>query len=257
MRSNCAPTTSTARSQSSGCGKAPPPLNRLSTLDYARKHRMTLEKRHPNTNNWLFDPAQTTFSRFEQDKASACFCCYGTVGTGKTVLASSVIARFMDNGNVGTSLTVYHYFDYLEPDSLSQVTFYGSLLRQMVETVRSEEIYAKVEQLLGQSTKSPNELAEAFLTWSKTECDKLFLVLDGLDELTRRDQQSVIKFVQTVLILIEPRCKVFLTCRSGEFAEEVLKHIAKSRSLQISHVAILRGSYMPRWINGSLKRTWL
>jgi hypothetical protein len=226
-------------------------LNKLSILDYARKHRVTFHSRHQDTNRWLFDPAQTSFSQFEEDKDSACICCYGTLGTGKTVLASSVIERFVGKGNLGT-MTLFHYFDYLEPDSLSLSTFYGSLIRQILEVSTSHRLYSAAKQFLSTGIPSPVELEEFLLTKSLEEFKELFLVLDGLDELPKRDQQAVIRLIQALLMGGVAKVKIFLTCRTGQLADK--KSLQACRKVEIT-ANIVRND-LTRVINASVDQ-WI
>lgn len=61
----------------------------LPVVVYGDKHAYFLKLRHKGTNEWIKVLQQ--FTSWQSQPNSACICCYGTPGSGKSMLAASVV----------------------------------------------------------------------------------------------------------------------------------------------------------------------
>lgn len=189
----------------------------LPEVDITTKHDMTSCRRHSGTATWIFD--DPAFKRFDDSPKSACLCCYGILGSGKTYLASSLIDHAMLGSTEHDELVVYHYFDYLDKRSLSVSALLSALLRQYI---RRRGWCPEIEESLqetanaGSTTVHEDVLIDLFIYTCSKYLKQILVVLDGIDELSKKEQQKLITFTEKMLTMPNLVVKVIATCRIGE-----------------------------------------
>jgi len=189
----------------------------LPEVDIMTKHDMTSRRRHLGTATWIFD--DPAFKRFDDSPASACLCCYGILGSGKTYLASSLIDHALLEGTEQDELVLYHYFDYMDKRSLSVSALLSAFLRQFIKRRGwRSEIEESLQGIVtaGYTTAHEDFLIDLFIGTCTKHLKQLLVVLDGIDELTKEEQQKLIMFTEKMLTTQNLVIKVVATCRTGE-----------------------------------------
>lgn len=152
-----------------------------------------------------------------KDCANISFCGLGNPGTGKTVLASSIVQQLQESASKSDSepFVCYHFFssDASRVLDAEPVTAYRSILSQILHQNRHNTgIFDKFlfawNNRLGQLQASQSELVE-LLQLCCEELVPIYLILDGIDECS--DYQALIRSIRTVLAC--PSIKVLLTSR--------------------------------------------
>jgi hypothetical protein len=101
-------------------------LDELSTHDHLRPLKQSRSKRYSNTLDWIFQTAE--FGRWI-DGVVPLLCCFGKIGSGKTIATSSVIDHIM--ATQGSDCLVSFFFaESGNQESLSAETIIRSILRQ-------------------------------------------------------------------------------------------------------------------------------
>ncbi|KAF2495524.1 hypothetical protein BU16DRAFT_610481 [Lophium mytilinum] len=193
-------------------------LTRLSTGEYQANHNRARCVRIDGTGEWVL--SHPSFTAWLQDSKSGCFCCFGIPGSGKTVLASAIIDSLLVRDTDNEAVVAYYYCDYANPTTLEMGTIIGSLVRQLIEKLEPE-ITDQLEEEVNKcyETVSPNlicggltKLLHRFIDQSKS----VFFVLDGIDELSRRNQSELHRIVSETIDHNNCAVKVFLTSRREE-----------------------------------------
>jgi len=209
-------------------------LTLLVEVDVNAKHDTTSRRRQTDTAMWIFD--DDTFRSFMQSVKSECLCCYGFVGSGKTFTSSSVI-DYLNEHHGRTDFVSYHYFDHADKRSLSFISFLSAILRQLI--LRYGWLPLIEDTLVDISNKGWLSISEAAMvelilsTIDSLKRPAIFLVIDGIDELPRIDQQKLLPFIEKLTRQTGIVYKSFITCRSGEGLLERELGMVKTSSIEI------------------------
>ncbi|KAJ5719182.1 hypothetical protein N7493_007637 [Penicillium malachiteum] len=156
----------------------------LSTINHVASWRQAIQPRVSNTAEWIQkDPA---FSEWKESPGSAILWYSGTMGMGKTVLISSVIASFHANRE-RENVIAYHFCRGGSEISLSAKSIMGSLARQIIDGQVDSSAYKDLIKLndvtkdINRADMDATEVAKFIL--SRLEADKkYYIIVDGLDE---------------------------------------------------------------------------
>ena len=105
----------------------------LSIIDYVGQHSKLQKLRHHGTGSWLAE-AQT-FSNWRESQVSGCLGCFGIPGSGKTVLASSVVDSMSSSYVKVGSAICYYYCHYANTSTLDISSLIGTITRQLLERI--------------------------------------------------------------------------------------------------------------------------
>ena len=158
-------------------------LNWITHIEYGRQQSDYISRRQPGTGKWLLESPE--FKKWV-DREKQTLLCHGIPGTGKTILAATVVdelsSRFTD-GKVGIG---YIYFNFRRQHEQNVHNQVASLLRQLTQSWPASSLpddalclYNKHEE---RGTRpSLNELSQTLqLVASSYSC--VFIVVDALDE---------------------------------------------------------------------------
>lgn len=151
----------------------------LSTIDHIKPWKQAMRQRVPATAEWLLQ--ESDFLKWKDDPNTTVLWCSGTMGGGKTVLASNVVAQ-LHASRKPHEFIAYYFCRADYAISLSARSVLGSLARQLLDTQienaesdNLQSLYAKSRDL------DAVDVVDFFL--SHLEIDKTYyLILDGLDE---------------------------------------------------------------------------
>jgi type II secretory pathway predicted ATPase ExeA len=147
-----------------------------------------MQQRVRDTAEWF--QHEHAFRDWRGDKHTAILWCSGTMGAGKTVLMSNIVAHLHVARN--QSDIISYYFCQPDPrESLCARNILGSLARQVLET---QIEHAKDDLLVNLHDKSQDLDAADVVDFliSHLEADKTYyVIIDGLDECESGDVQVI------------------------------------------------------------------
>jgi hypothetical protein len=166
-------------------------LGLLSRLDYKVHHRRLQSLRHGGTGIWLSEvPSLRSWFQIED---SGCFCCFGIPGSGKRILASSIVDSMSTLFTETDSAICYHYCNYATASSLDVSIMLGTIIRQLLERMQISSVIAgDIDRYFeeGVTKPLPEDLLDLVAKVLRS-FKRVMVVLDGLDELASADQKVV------------------------------------------------------------------
>ena len=149
----------------------------LSSINHVKPWRQAFQKRVSTTAEWF--QREPAFQQWKALKGNAVLWLWGTMGTGKTVLVSNIIAHIHTHRQPHDTISYFFCHNGL---SLSARSILGSLVCQILD---SQIQNAEGEELLGldqlDEDSSASEVTKFLLVHLKPNMT-CFLVIDGLDE---------------------------------------------------------------------------
>lgn len=161
----------------------------LSTVNNLRVWKHIYEQRAPCTAEWILKDLE--FISWNSDEYTSVLWCYGTLGMGKTVLVSNILAH-LQRTSEPNDIICYHFCRTENQSSLSARTILGSLARQMLDrhiaNTKDRSCLDDLEHVT--QDLEAKEVVDLLLPLLE---DHLiyYLVIDGLDEVEHKDLQTV------------------------------------------------------------------
>ncbi|KAJ3566121.1 hypothetical protein NPX13_g7256 [Xylaria arbuscula] len=178
-------------------------------------------KRFGNTANWIFQT--TEFHSWINKKGAPFLWCVGKIGSGKSILTSSVVDHLFLEKGCAKSPVSYFFVHLSELESLNAAIILRSLLRQRLPRKASDlsdEFERRLEaiiedhaSLLNTTTNDFRELIDVIelLVDVTPSLTLSYIVIDGFDEL-EHSQQLVLFEAFSLLIDGKPDTKIFVSC---------------------------------------------
>lgn len=123
-----------------------------------------------------------------------------TIAKGKTVLASLIIdeARKLAQKNQGVSV-IFFYCRYLDSGRSTFLGVARGLLSQLLSQDDALLSYLHDKaSTSGQTILSTASVAKDLLETSIKNCDKLYVVIDGLDECEKEERRQIVAFFEDI-----------------------------------------------------------
>jgi hypothetical protein len=191
-------------------------LRWLSPLSPSGKRNEALNMYQSGTLDWLFDnPIFTSWLGLDpKDESSNVIWCRGDLGTGKSIFASKLEEKLLNDSNGGSVALVYG--SWPERSKQTVACIIGSVLAQLYAT-NTVDIPGGMRQCYRHKTRDRRELdptqaeLETWLTEFMMRTKKPpILILDGLDELEPMVRSDILQ----ILHRSSPsRIKIFITSR--------------------------------------------
>ncbi|GFG16217.1 hypothetical protein IFM5058_07848 [Aspergillus udagawae] len=160
----------------------------LSTINYVKPWKQAMQQLVPSTAEWL--QQESLFHQWKDERDTAILWCSGTIGVGKTVLMSNVVAHLHASRKTNDIIS-YYFCRADDAASLSARNILGSLARQMLDSEIEQAEHGSLCALEKDSHDLDTAEIVDFLL-PRLEVDKTYyLVLDGIDECDRREIQMV------------------------------------------------------------------
>jgi len=205
-------------------------LSALPSADYLGKYSKLINFKHPGTNMWL--SATDQYSSWYGSQTSDCLCCYGIPGSGKSILAASIVESLMAIQRNDTFIVCQYYCDYADSVSLDPYSLVASLLKQALQYVSLEKFTEDFKFNFDDDKALPNlETMVSDLVEILQDFRSVFVILDGIDELAQDNQPVVLSMIDN-LIKHHPNLKVFVTSRIEEY--RIRKAMTAYRSIRLS-----------------------
>jgi Cdc6-like AAA superfamily ATPase len=145
---------------------------------------------------------------------SSCLWLHGIPGCGKTILTSKVIDTLSERLEK-TEALAYCYCDYAEIITLETQTVVKTIVHQILKPLAiPEEVEEKVTKLFIQGNRTPNlDDLLSTIRLAASGFSKVYVVLDGIDECQKQDQQDVLYVINQITSIESPIFKVFVSSR--------------------------------------------
>lgn len=226
----------------------------LSTYNYRKKHESVRALRCKGTCDW-FLRSDRVRSWFEDTATSEPFCCFGIPGSGKTILASTVIDAVIDKRfphvECEPRIVCYHYCDYAEHITLDATKVVASLTRQLLDLHKSN--VPRIVERCRRALDTNFEVAWDDATYCFKEALKTtgrtLLVIDGIDELEAQNQDLLLNEVHRIAHASGGFLKIMLFGRRDE--RMIRRHLQKAPSFTISTND--NGADLARYIESQLQ----
>ena len=176
------------------------------------------QKHTQSTNKWFLHGHD--FSSWLHTTNSL-FMVYGIPGSGKTIIASSVVAEIEDTWLDSKSILLYFFFDFNDRRKQTVSGCVSSLLLQLAFVTDSFNrlwlLYVACDE--GQRQPTLTEMVDT-LRITLGAAPRVFMVLDALDECLELDM--LLEFIITVHQSWDLDVKVLATCRKERNIDEAL-----------------------------------
>jgi Cdc6-like AAA superfamily ATPase len=190
-------------------------LTAIPSVDYWNKHSKLSSLRHPGTNIWIQKTSQ--YASWYTPTVSDCLCYLGIPGSGKSVLAASLVNDLSGASSHTGTIILYYYFDYAEVASLEPTHFVASLIKQCLEHMPLDQFSENFTSPYSDSMSAPTiSICVNYLISVLHDFSKIYMVLDGLDQLTPSSQTMVLDLISNLLGDNSLVVKVLVTSRPEE-----------------------------------------
>lgn len=178
------------------------------------------QARRKGASRWILETSE--YKRWKSSHFSSVLLCSGIVGSGKTVLSSSVIEELVVT-KATNSMVGYFFCSHDDHESLQARAIIGSLARQLLSGLPAS-VFNNIDRDFDGITFDMEQIMTH--TLRLLPADKQYItVLDGLDEC---DPQEASRVLETLQILLDSShsFKLFWTGRSDFIAR--VSHQLKS-----------------------------
>ncbi|KAJ5738028.1 hypothetical protein N7493_001183 [Penicillium malachiteum] len=184
----------------------------LSPVNHVSPWRQALSQRISTTAEWL--QKELIFSKWKDDPQTSVLWCSGTIGMGKTVLMSNVVAQ-LHAVRKSNEILSYYFCRVDNEESLSARNILGSLARQIIDTQIDQSTYETLLALEESSRDlSKNDVIPFLLPRLETD-KKYYFILDGLDECEDHQIQAVAQALTELCSSCSEGVKILCAGRPG------------------------------------------
>lgn len=188
----------------------------LSGIDYVGQHGKLQKLRHHGTGSWLAEVQ--AFSHWQESQVSGCLGCFGIPGSGKTVLASSVVDSMSSSYIEVGSVICYYYCHYANTLTLDISSLVGTMIRQLLERIEiPEDVAEDINRLFRQGSTNPlpEDLIDLFIK-VLSHFNRAMIIIDGIDELAKHGQTVVLEALRRLMQLQDTTVKAMIFSRREE-----------------------------------------
>ncbi|KAL5086890.1 hypothetical protein Trisim1_008639 [Trichoderma cf. simile WF8] len=198
-------------------------LESFSRIDFGDQHRIRAESRTPGTGEWLLQHRK--FQEWEQVPASTILWLQGTVGMGKSFLASKVIDRFRLKAGVNyhhesqdDQGLAFFYCSRGQADLQDPLSTLQSFVRQLSTSPRYSKMMKKsLIKLYRENRKNGLKLGFDACKEQLLESVNLYpqtiVILDGLDECDATSRGKLITILANLVNDAQHPVKIFISSR--------------------------------------------
>ncbi|KAL7786099.1 hypothetical protein V8C43DRAFT_290502 [Trichoderma afarasin] len=187
-------------------------LDSLSTHDYLTPFKLSCRKRYSGTLEWLFQTEE--FDMWINSWRFPLLWCSGKIGSGKTILAASVIEKLLTEKRGPDVFIGFFFIRFDDRQSLNAEVILRSIIRQMLDI---SSIYKRVETSLENMQLSfastINEISK-LLQKMVAEFKTVYIVIDGLDECSKPERHDLLETLRSI-VHIGPKIKLFIGGRDS------------------------------------------
>ncbi|KAF5566592.1 hypothetical protein FNAPI_1052 [Fusarium napiforme] len=194
-------------------------INELTSYNFMPTFNSMRNKRHMGTAEWCFDTPQ--YQEWADASKTAILHITGKIGSGKTILTSSIIERLCRVPS-SRQFTSFFFLRFDDRKSLSASTIIRSCLQQLLASPLMKSLgssaLSELDDCLEQAKSSlfsVESLRLLFTTASKN-LDDWFIIIDGLDEVDVARQVGLLIFLRDVFDHLPDHHRIKLLLSSRE-----------------------------------------
>ncbi|KGY15694.1 hypothetical protein PABG_11349 [Paracoccidioides brasiliensis Pb03] len=178
-------------------------FDRLSDYDHNKVHRRLCHKRLLGTTVWFLD--HPDFQEWSTGNTVSSLWWSGKIGSGKTVIATSVIENMKYRSSGPRSTIVFFYCENGHQESLQASYIVSSFIKQLCEHLRSmsqplpKNIVQDINRFFGQKRTVPdfNDLESIFIHLFQYVHDTTY-ILDGFNALDETNCVRILKLLRSL-----------------------------------------------------------
>ncbi|KAI2633880.1 ankyrin repeat-containing domain protein [Xylaria nigripes] len=186
-------------------------------------------KRFGTTTSWIFETAE--FCNWVDTMGPALLWCSGKIGSGKSVIAASVVDHFfVEKGHSGCYVS-YFFTNSGFQESLSAETIMRSILRQTLPLPSrlSRETEKRLREL---SFDGDLDEIVKFIRDITHVSKPSYIIIDGLDECERPERLKLLKSLSS-LVASATNTKLFLACREN-ISGDIQTHFSSMNRISVN-----------------------
>ncbi|KAJ5093645.1 hypothetical protein N7456_009506 [Penicillium angulare] len=224
-------------------------LDSLSTHDYLTPLKQSRRKRHGGTAEWLFEMQE--FDHWMSGTDCPVIFCSGKIGSGKTVLAASLIDRILIEKHDPDIFVSFFFVRFDDHESLKSENILKSILWQALDkTGLPDWVDILLEAAQGILSYELENLVKMLDMVAKS-LKRLYIIIDGLDECQKRERDDLLNALTSLLsVKPDPNIRVFLSGR-----ESVSREVERSfpELKRVSMNCQIAQSNISTYIEGAIK----
>lgn len=206
--------------------------------------------RYDDTARWIFD--SPVFMTWQNSSQSQGLCCRGIPGSGKSILAASVVNFCMQYASRDGVVCLYHYCDYAEMTTLNPRQAVGSLLKQTIIKGIPANLEERIFQVCDNGYKDQDVDSLSSLLKDALEAFEVaYIAIDGLDECLPEDAHKMLGLLEGLLTLDKPAIKALVTCRDEDLVAGLTTEYLQIRFTETSLAADL-SIFVQRAVDGAI-----
>ena len=193
-------------------------LDWISDVKYTDDHTFYQKQKTQNTCTWLL--GHRIFEAWDNAEGPARFWLQGNVGTGKSVLSSSVIDRLLQfcKNSIEDGGFAFFYCNRQIPDRRESSSILRSYVRQLSATYRSQDEFRQELQTACLDAKSTSShLGDEECLKQIVNSVNLYpwtvIVLDGLDECNEKHRKTLLEAVEDLFAQATKPLKIYIASR--------------------------------------------
>ncbi|PGH01143.1 hypothetical protein AJ79_08014 [Helicocarpus griseus UAMH5409] len=186
-------------------------IERLSNYDHEKVYRRLCRKRLLGTTQWFID--HPVFREWLTGDAIPSLWCSGKIGSGKTIIATSVIETAKYRSPELRAPTVFYYVENEETSTLSVPFILRSFIKQICEFFRltsapfaDNSILSDIHKFFGEKRTVPDieDLEYVFVRLYRCVPDTIY-VIDGFDALNQENCRILLRLIKQLFSDVSDR----------------------------------------------------
>ncbi|KAL4755783.1 uncharacterized protein BDW70DRAFT_167857 [Aspergillus foveolatus] len=178
-------------------------LAKISDYDHERVYQRLLHKRLVGTTQWFSH--HSDFKAWFTEKTVSSLWCSGKIGSGKTMIATTVVEAAKYRNTKDYSCTVFFYCENERQTMLDDTYILASFIRQLCEFLHltgrpcPEDVIRSIRKFFGPERTPPDltDLKQIFIPLFHYVPETVFII-DGLDALDQKHSRSLLQFIQSL-----------------------------------------------------------
>jgi hypothetical protein len=183
----------------------------LSPMDHIKPWKMAMQQRLDSTTTWFQHDA--SFCKWLQDEKTSVLWCSGNLGTGKTVLVSSIVAYLHTIRRPSDNISFF-FCQSEQGGSLLARNIFGSITCQLLNSYIEQANHHHLQNLYSESRNLDTEDIMTFLTSKLEHGSSNFVILDGIDECELVEVERISKAINSLYKSRSRGLKIFCAGRS-------------------------------------------
>jgi ankyrin repeat protein len=207
---------------------------KMQVLDFCSKYdHETTWKQIRKLGNSSFHTQRLEYQQWRDSSLPSTLMCTGKLGSGKSVLLANIVDDLNLTSEKEQSMIGYFFCKYDVSESLQARTIIGSLVRQLLYAIPDlsalEKRCENVRTRLGDIEDLLELLIQGF-----TSRQKIYLVIDGLDECNFEEKEEVVQAIRKIQDAFEVRVCASFREEANNGLQSVTKQLLDTRIISLA-----------------------